>query len=144
MDLTDHSIKLLSDPGDTSSYYPAGFTPDGKWLVYTKLGKNSANSLWIFRSQDGHQQLVTLDGGEIMVNGISPDSDTIYYSGFKDGEYKVFKVSIQTGNISEESYANQKFKPYIWSPDHQRALVFKREQKTEIWLASNIDSLFHK
>ncbi len=91
IDLATKNITLV-DTGKKGNLNDVSWSPDSKWLIYSKAGSNKLNSVWVYSLSEGKPHILTSSRYQDFSPVFSKNGKYIYFVSDRD-----FNMNFQTG-----------------------------------------------
>ncbi|MBP7570659.1 MAG: serine/threonine-protein kinase [Acidobacteria bacterium] len=114
--------KLTQSPGTFE--YPAGWSPDGEWLAFTRLENGTQYDLWLLPARGGREPVRFLQTPfDENIASVSPDGRWVAYDSDESGTPEIF---VTTFPVPGEKHRVSTAGGYRaqWSPDGRQLFVW--------------------
>jgi dipeptidyl aminopeptidase/acylaminoacyl peptidase len=108
--------------GTPSREIDARFSPDGRWITYTKESTRAVSSVWV-TTLDGRNRRRLGSGGSARW---SPDGRHLFFARSDGGQLDLYTMSSNGTHVSRLTRTIENEEPAAWSPDG-RQLLFTRD-----------------
>jgi Tol biopolymer transport system component len=103
---------------------PRGWSPDGRWLVYSKQDEETAVDIWAVDLENGDPLQLRAQRGVEVPGGISPDGRWLAYFSDESGRFEVYVTPFPNAGRRWQASTDSGVFPY-WREDG-RELVYQR------------------
>jgi dipeptidyl aminopeptidase/acylaminoacyl peptidase len=142
LSLGAHGIaRAAADAADTSEAFrqDVAWSPDGRWLAWSEHRAPATKgadewAIWIGRA-DGSRRRVLVANGEWV--SFSPAGDRVAFSSKRDGNWDVWSVRTDGGEMRRVTSDPARDRQPAWSPTGDSiAFVSDREGYAQLWIAA--------
>jgi serine/threonine protein kinase/Tol biopolymer transport system component len=107
-----------------SDVTPRGWSPDGRWLVYSKQDEETAVDIWAVEIEGGEPLQLRAQRGVEVPGGISPDGRWLAYFSDESGRFEVYVTPFPDAGRRWQASTDSGVFPF-WRADG-RELVYQR------------------
>ncbi|MEJ2581746.1 MAG: protein kinase, partial [Acidobacteriota bacterium] len=107
-----------------SDVTPRGWSPDGRWLVYSKQDEETAVDIWAVDLEGGEPLQLRAQRGVDVPGAISPDGSWLAYFSDESGRFEVYVTPFPDAGRRWQASTDSGVFPF-WSKDG-RELVYQR------------------
>ncbi len=134
---TDNGKVAQVDQDTRGEIHDQAFSPDGRWLAYSKVGNNQQNAIWLYAIDGGKKTQISDGLNTDFSPAFSPDGKYLYFISrrhenptFNEFEFNI--ASLETSGIYVATLAKSEPSPFAPRSD-EGAFDAKKDDKSESW-----------